>query len=79
MGWTWLLLQREASAGSSKEGAGVGRRGISKALCGCWAGAGSCLPCLAEAVLLAQGCRDWDPIFPWAKWVPFTCPAQLLP
>lgn len=35
MGRAWLLLQREASAGGSKEGAGVRGRGISKPFCGC--------------------------------------------
>lgn len=52
-----------------------GRRGISKPV----AGADSCLPCLAGAVLLAGGCRGWDPIFAWAKWVICTHPPKLLP
>lgn len=42
------------------------------------AAAGSHLPCLADAVLLARGCRGWDPIFPCAKWVTCTHPPQLL-
>lgn len=69
MGWTWLLLEREASSGGSKEGAlmlGRGRhfQSLLRPVGWCW---------LTSAlrrwgcVLLAQGYRGWDPILPWVR------------
>lgn len=71
MGRTWLLLEREASAGGSKEGAlvlGCGGHFQSalQPTRWCWL-----LPALPRwgCVLLAQGYRGWDPVLLWVKWV----------